>query len=1097
MKRLVTAVTTLLGIAAAVWMLAPSTTLATLGPSASFVAYSLRQAGNLARTGSQDPNYLGGITEPVAFVYDANNDDYVLVGVADGRKPAMALDSFVAALRATTHQELPEVSIDPPAAGGDPRQQPVVFHGRLENTRLGMEMLDADIALKHLALGKVRGDVWAVQSYLALSAEDAHKNGSLPSISSRFWLRAGDTKVSGGGQDDAMVVQSCKVHVDTEVITSDQGKQDAIGETFAAQVAASFPDLAIQYPALARVVPILRMVALADEISRTRKGSGLDYWLNQYQMAKTQTPRTYDLEEARQEVPESTRVVVLTGGIDTNPVTIRLNGGDATALREVVLQSRPRGNPLVWRPPLDNWDYAGEDSFIGGSPGGSSPNGFSIFRTLDSLRPGSPGVGARPPQLPPAPPPPPSFANPPAAFNNPAKIDPLPPSQLKLSQWQPTQYAPRVGGVMLRATAHVSGTGSPIDVTSSNFALVVDGENARPSPMTFRRFVTALWAVYFSDQDPGISIDPIGPQSEKHLVRYIGNVVNTDLGRVMREADYLMKKWAVGTERANIPGFKNPDDFIAKVGIQANAWSRFWFVPEDMTFKQAGDMLLFSGGRMTVKTEYLSKGIAAQAEPANQRFADLFTNQYDRIAASYPVYQELFEYAKLVSLAKYLKQSGVPLTWFLMANKDLILTEDSPGTVDALAHGSDYYKNLTLTGGVDLKTAGRYVYDPTAVNAIQQAMARSGPEPSAHSTIAAAPMVSPSASEPFSFDLGKSSYSVVPQYSLATGKDQWGNRYQTDITLKNGSEPGLELVRYFDPRQTAQSEFGKGWRLLVPYRVKPLGDETREFLNVRVPVKMSIDNLLTGRNEVLTFSTDRYSIAGYVPDKLATSQLVGLFITTSASFRLADKLGNEFWFDQGGDLTDIAFVNQDRIHYQYLSRATDAFEHAPFEIKPADSETVEYRGQTLPKRIVVRDPGNSREDTLSFDLTQSVATYFPSNSATVRYQQLRWTPDGGYVLQDKQGNLVGFKTDGKFEAMLPVLKDKMIQSVSMGAQKIAMSYEMNPEGRIVVGKAALSTGDDLKPQLAVRYEYNNDGTLARTERVEASKKLALNRSGHR
>jgi len=39
-------------------------------------------------------------------------------------------------------------------------------------------------------------------------------------------------------------------------------------------------------------------------------------------------------------------------------------------------------------------------------------------------------------------------------------------------------------------------------------------------------------------------------------VRYIGRVVNTDLGRVMREADYLMKKWAVGTEKPITAAFR-------------------------------------------------------------------------------------------------------------------------------------------------------------------------------------------------------------------------------------------------------------------------------------------------------------------------------------------------------------------------------------------------------------------------------------------------------------------------------------------------------------------------------------------------------------
>ena len=1053
-----------------------------------FVAYSLRQAENRTAVGNREVTELGGITEPVAFVYDAANDDYLLVGVADPQKPPITLESFVAALRA---REAPVVSIDPPAPGGDAHLQPVRFHGRLEDTRLGMEMLEADIALKKLALGMLNADVWGVRSYLALSVEDAKKTGSVSEISSRFWLRAGETQVSGSEREGVMVVNTCKAKVDTEVLAAEKEKRDEIGEDFSSQVAASFPELVMQYPALARVLPILRLVALAQEISRERQGSSLDFWLNQYQMPRVPTPRTYDLAEARQAIPETNREIVLSGGIDTDPLIIRLNGGDATALREVVLKSRPAPNSLLWRPPLDGWDYTGEDSVTRSDPRAGSPNGFSLRRQMLSPPSGSVAKPYVAPQLPiPAPQLAPRQPGLGSASNSGWKFEPAPPSQYV--RWNPPQTSTRVGGVMLQATASVSGSGSPQDLVPGNFALVVDGENARPSRETFRKFVTALWAVYFSDEDPGISIDPIGPDVDKHLVRYIGNVVNTDLGRVMREADYLMKKWAVGTERANIPEFKNPDDFIAQVGLQAAAYSRFWFVPEDMTFKRAGDMLLFSGGRMTVKTEYMSQGLSARSEPANDKFAEMFTNQYDRIAENYPVYRELFEYAKLVSLAKYLKTSGVPLTWFLMANKDLVLTEDSPGTVDALAHGSNYYRNLSITGGVNLKTGGRYVYDATATAAIQEAMARSGPSESGRSTVASAPAISPAASQPFSFDVGKTSYSVIPQHSLTTGKDQWGNRYQTDLALRNGGKPGLELVRYFDSRRSSQSEFGSGWRLLVPYRIKPFGDETREFLNVRVPVRMAIENLLTGRNEVLTFSTDRYSIAGYVPDKLASSQVVGLFVMSNASFRLADKLGNEFWFDPAGTLTDVAFANQDRIHYQYLAQATDAFEHPPYAIRPTGAETVEYRGETLPKRIVVRSAADSGEEILSFDLTQAVATYFPADENRSRYQWLQWTPDSNYRLQDKQGNLAAFKKDGEFHALLPVLDSAPIQSVSMGNQKIDMSYEINLAGRMVIAKAVLTTGDEHNPQLAVRYEYNSDGTLARTEREETKKTLAMN-----
>jgi hypothetical protein len=46
----------------------------------------------------------------------------------------------------------------------------------------------------------------------------------------------------------------------------------------------------------------------------------------------------------------------------------------------------------------------------------------------------------------------------------------------------------------------------------------------------------------------------------------------------------------------------------------------------------------------------------------------------------------------------------------------------------------------------------------------------------------------------------------------------------------------------------------------------------------------------------------------------------------------------------------------------------------------------------------------------------------------------------------------------------------------------------------VIAKSTLTNGQH-GPDLAIRYEYNADGTLARTERVEAKKQLAMKRFG--
>ena len=768
----------------------------------------------------------------------------------------------------------------------------------------------------------------------------------------------------------------------------------------------------------------------------------------------------------------------------------------------------------------------------------------------------------------------------------------MPPSKPPTTVQMPKPHISRnIGGVMLHDVAKVEGADEArVDLMSGNFSLVVDGQNARLDPEVFRKFVTALWSVYYSSEDPGISIDPIAPGEKKHLVRYIGKVMNNDLGRVMREADYVMKKWSVGTERADVPGFLNPDDAAAKRGtMYVGAWSRFWFVPENMKFKRGGDMLLFDDGRMILKTEYMfmdDKNM--HSDPSNEDFAGFFTERYTEIAQKYPVYKELFEYAKLVSLAKYLKENGVPLYWFLMANKDMVLTEDSPGTVDAFAKDSEYFKGVSVEGGVnlgfDVKQEGHYVYDQTVVAAIDRALSKRTSDGQSQTTITAgAPLPKPGA-EPFSFDLGKESYTVLPQHSLTSGKDRRGIRYQTDLALRGAGfrlteealgnieyyvyrrelakeinpivesmdkqkleaeyeniykekgkiateragkvieklkglkdqdfkaedkftkalevtlgkeqleqfkqlifkhayyKTNLEIVRYFNPNKQGVSEFGKGWKLLIPYQIKPHGDTKREFLNVRIPEKMAVENLITGEQEVLTFSEDRYTNAGYVPEKIEKSQVVGLFLMTDVSYRLADKLGNQFWFDPSGYLTDMIFSEQQRVHVDYLGEFTDSFDQPPYHVQPAGKERVKFLNVRVPKKIEIVDLVRGGSEELVFSDKGECAGYVPEDEGKSRYKILALMSNGSYQLVDKEKNEVKFSPTGDFEGMIVHSSYPIVKSVSQGGHKVGFTYTTDKSGKVFIAHAYLSENkDEAKPLYMIGYKYDDEGRLYRTK----------------
>ena len=1154
--------------------------LAEAGP---FIAYSMNEAERRLITAGQaspDLTDLGGITDLAGMVYDHERKDLIIVGQVNEGKPKITLHDFVVAMRAVyVHKKTPLVSIDRTPETGRTRKQVIHWEGGIENTKLGKDMLEADILLKEIALGKVAAEVWGVRSYFSMIAERARKGAEEGHIASRFWFK--NLRPSLAVREGVFAIMELDVGVETEVLYAEingkrvqnlTGIRDQIGDIFAGRVVMNLSDLSLEYPVLAQARPILGLVSLAEGMKCLQPGSELNFWLYEYKVPRVENPENYDLIEVKDQIEGRNLMLTVSGGIELNPIVVRLKKGYPTALKEAVLNSRPAGNVLIWHPPLEGWHIPGmEDIKIdqGISSSSERRSGFSIDRVISKADQAT------------------TFAT--SKFYN----NPLPPLKAEIPKFDIYKNLPSqkmshdVGGVMLHGVAKISGVKqAKVDLTKGNFSLIVEGERARLAPEIFRKFVTALWSTYYSNQDPGISIDPIAPGAKKHLVRYIGKVINTDLGRVMREADYLMKKWAVGTERPDIAGFKNPDDISARRGIAyVGAMSRFWFVPEDMKFKKGGDILLFEDGRMTVKTEFMFKGDGMRADPANEDFARFFTEHYhEQISDKYPVYKELFEYAKMVSFAKYLKENGIPLYWFLMANKDLVITEDSLGTVDALAKGSDYFRDLHIEGGVHLGFEGNYIYDQEAVGAINEAISKFPTSTRSRKMLSIDRKVATIGSESFSFDLGKGSYTVVPQHSLTSGKDRRGIRYQTDLALKatgfrltkqclNDLKPeifykefskqlrqalpsrshhdvknkenyeilykeigenverkvdsilqkieglvnqeykteheftkalentigknqsvmlrslivkhayyktNLELVRYYNPKQRAGGEFGKGWHLLIPYRIKPAGSAKREFLNVIIPEKMAVENLLTGEQEILAFSTDRYTTAGYVPEKIESSQLVGLFIMSDASYRLADKLGNEFWFNQAGCLTDMIFSEYHHFRFQYLYDFTDAFEQPPYQVQPADKERITFLNALIPRRMKVKDLVHGSSEVLIFSAEGDIAGYIPTSAETSRFKILALMSNASFRLLDKKGNEIAFAPSGNFDGMAVSPEYRMVKSVCQGKHKVNFKYTTDKSGKIMIASAyLLSDEKGAKPVYSVQYQYDAEGRLCR------------------
>lgn len=1147
-----------------------------------YTAFSLSTAQKLIESRRRDStvDQVGGMTHPVAAIYDKGTDDVILVGEKISNQAPVSIDDWAVAVRAVLQvRQDPAVSIDRTDETARTRKQIVRFAGGLEDTQFGKDLLAADVVLKRLGLKTLTADIFDLSSYLDLSAREFETLGKQNPVVSRFWFLPDTQSAKVTVQDGLILAEEYRILVKNEILSSEgDGGRDRPAEAFAQEMYGRFQDVKLYFPELVRLEQLYYITALAQglESSGMSESSVVSYWLNEFKVKSVPTPREFPLEEnsAPATFKDAKVTIIVSGGVDFDVMVYRLQSGGIEDIKNYVIQSRPSPGALSWEVPLltcvldTNYDPS-QITAIKASENKKAGRGMSLMR---EFRPASP-ASILPPMR--------NFSIPdrplPSQFNTIGINNHL--SQMRLTR------TPNVGGVMLENVARVKddNPGNPLDMAGASFSFIVDGKDAQLDPQTFRKFVTALWAVYYSNEDPGISIDPIAPGAEKHLVRYIGQVINTDLGRVMREADYLMKKWSVGTEDPKIAGFKSPLDYAADQGmLSVGAWSRFWFVPKDMQFRRADNVLLFESGRMTVQTEYMFQGVGAGADPANLKFAEFFTDHYEEIAEKYPVYAELYEYAKMVSLAKYLKESGVPLFWFLMANKDLVITEDSVGTVDALFKDSRRFEGVSVEGGVELRSEGQYIYDNEAVSAISAAI-RNAPAPTVGTTsIVGTPGSIRAVSDPFTFALKNRSFSVLPQHTSSSSKDYRGLRYQTDFALKEAgyqltdeswrdlrqaifritfvkllyeaseNSPSedisliqteswrkaealsdditdnlrqilnqdfesearfyhavekclppalaeewkalitkyafynttLELVRCYHPHSSSEGLFGAGWDLLVPYRLKASGEEKVELGNAVLPKRMAIRDRLSGREEVLTFSDSRFQAAAYVPDDVKSSQVVGLFIMSDGSFRLLDKIENEFEFDAAGYLTKMIFSEVHQIAIEYQKDFAARLDTPPYKIERASTKWVQFRSVNLPERLRVKSLTDESSEEFIFTEDKAVVGYAPVDPRTSRFEFLALMSDLSYRLVAKNEDEMAFNQSGTFEKLISTSEQCLVKSMSSGNYTVEFGYTLNKVGKPVIAEASLVKAGASEPQVTMQYSYDSEGRLSAATTVD-------------
>jgi hypothetical protein len=129
-------------------------------------------------------------------------------------------------------------------------------------------------------------------------------------------------------------------------------------------------------------------------------------------------------------------------------------------------------------------------------------------------------------------------------------------------------------------------------------------------------------------------------------VRVFGIAADTHLAAVLVEADYRMKRIAVGVERPPVP---LPSYVERETGATSSPLLRYWFVPDydRLQTDAARESLEILGRGVRLQTEdaRLAAGGAVQTarnrDAAALSFCADFTKRYEAIAAASPVFAEL------------------------------------------------------------------------------------------------------------------------------------------------------------------------------------------------------------------------------------------------------------------------------------------------------------------------------------------------------------------------------------------------------------------------------------------------------------------------
>ena len=269
--------------------------------------------------------------------------------------------------------------------------------------------------------------------------------------------------------------------------------------------------------------------------------------------------------------------------------------------------------------------------------------------------------------------------------------------------------------------------------------------------------------------------------------------------------------------------------------------------------------------------------------------------------------------------------------------------------------------------------------------------------------------------EPVEVQFFDRTVTFLNDYALTTGTDMLGNKYQTDLSLWYGNEPGMEIVRISNTDLAHSHSFGRGWKFLTPYSVEIIKHDSVEFGDYIIKKYCMVKNLITGLNDTMVFNADKYNYAGYIPVDSTRSEFILLIPFMNGSFELADKLGNTFKFNADGIMSEMILGNQRKEQFEITIENCDPETNPkiPMWITFSDKK-VKVGGYMIVEQITLhtKENGKTTEQSFIVDEEGRYISFKPVKNTKSNYEELTILSDQSFLLTDKAGGKISFDKFG-------------------------------------------------------------------------------------